>query len=472
MPVSDAREEVRSYPASSRRHASRTVRLVLAIASLAGCAGKSDGNGTSAAPAAAGTTGRTDGGLAGAGGGGSVAGMAPTAGSASGGGAGQPQDAATPAGAQDALPLSRDAGADAKPAAPCASRETRLRADGVFLADCAPFYPMGAYLSGASSGNVDAIIADLTTLAQAGFNAASLEFQFDATGRYDRVLDAAARLGMRIVVENAVDTNGSAAAVTRYRDKLAVLAWNIGDDLHRKYTVAQTRTMHEAVKRADPMRPDIGIVYNPNLWRDFFVSDVMGIYKYPVADIADNGGSAAGEGPIGTVDQWLTSARMLGKPLIGIPQGYAWPNDRFPTPAELRNMAFQMVVNNVRGVVWYAFGRSGSFLGPHRPAEWQEAQTIAADVRSIQRHLTEGDYQRVAAGNDELRAASWRIGSEMIVIVANTGANATASITVPAGAESVQPLFAGRRTGFTLAAGKLTGTIDARDVHGYRVSLR
>ncbi len=296
------------------------------------------------------------------------------------------------------------------------------------------FFSIGAYLCCTGGGNADTIIADLTTLAEAGFNSASFNLGFDTKGKFDTVLATAARLGMRMIVENVVNVDGNAETVIRYKTQSGIFAWNIGDDLHRKYSVAQTKTMHDAVKRADPIHPDIGIVYNPNLWTEFAVADITGIYKYPVADIKDNGGRAAGQGALSTVDDWITTGRKLNKPIIGIPQAYAWPNDRFPSPAELRNMAFQMLLGNVQGLTWYAFGRSGSFLGPHRAAEWAAAKQIAKDVHLLVPDMRTGAFSRLADATSTIRAAQWKLPKTTLVMVVNTGPSTMVSIPMAVGA--------------------------------------
>jgi hypothetical protein len=349
--------------------------------------------------------------------------------------------------APDAMPMNKD-GATAEP----------------------PFFPMGAYLCCTQGGNVDTIIADLTTLAGAGFNSASFEFGFDKTGKFDKVLATAARLGMKVIVENSVDVTGEAGTVTRYKNQPGIFAWNIGDDLHRKYTAAQVKLMHDAVKRADAMHPDLGIVYNPKLWTDFASADLLGIYKYPVADIKDNGGSAAGQGALFTVDDWLSAGRKLNKPLIGIPQGYAWPNDRFPSPPELRNMAFQMVANNIQGLIWYAFGRSGAFLGPHRSAEWLMAQQIAKDILSLVPDMYAGTFSRLGDATQTIRVAQWVLPNETLVVVVNTGAAAMVSTPLQTGArQTVRAGLANASTQLEVKNGVLDGSIAALGVEVVRI---
>ena len=49
----------------------------------------------------------------------------------------------------------------------------------------------------------------------AGFNSASFDFGFDKTGKFDKVLATAARLGMKVIVENTVDVSGEAGTVAR-----------------------------------------------------------------------------------------------------------------------------------------------------------------------------------------------------------------------------------------------------------------
>lgn len=44
----------------------------------------------------------------------------------------------------------------------------------------------------------------------AGFNSVSFEFGFNKTGKFDKVLATAARLGMKMIVENTVDVSGDA----------------------------------------------------------------------------------------------------------------------------------------------------------------------------------------------------------------------------------------------------------------------
>lgn len=120
--------------------------------------------------------------------------------------------------------------------------------------------------------------------------------------------------------------------------------------------------------------------------------DVSAPYLYPVP-----------YQPISSVGDAVARARKASdgkKPVIPVLQIFVWDaKDRYPTPAELRCMAFLSLVEGAQGIGYYSFGsvtgRPKTTIAAAQPDLWKSLKKLNHDIADIGPRLLAG-----AAAND------------------------------------------------------------------------
>ena len=329
-----------------------------------------------------------------------------------------------------------------------AVRSGRIEVDG------RPFFPHGYYYVSWGESPPQ-MLATLRTIAAAGFN--TLHASRTESNGYEAFLDEAERLGIRVITEGA-----TTEVIRTLRQKRAVLAWNIGDDAETHNTPAGLRARHEDTRAADPDRLTYFTVFNWDRWGPYLdEGDLVAPYNYPISSTR-----------LGEVDFAVNLARRAGRPMIGIPQAFAWPTDRPPTPVEARNMVYQNLVNNVRGLIYYNFNQGPPLPSLH-PELWDATRSFVPEIARLTPALTDGTFTKLDPGVDGVLAATWRLGEQRYVVVVNTDPARARSVSLalpgaPGG--TLQPLFGDRPSGLQLSGGRLRGTVNPQDVHVYLVT--
>jgi hypothetical protein len=339
--------------------------------------------------------------------------------------------------------------------------------DGRIEVDGQPFFPFGFYHV-SSYGSAVRLMTDLHMIGKAGFN--TLHSTYLTTHNYGTVLDEAARLGVRVLTEFREDFS-RATVINQYRDKPAVLGWNIADDVDNgRYSHAQVQQLHSWARAADPRhltyvsgyrQTDLGY---PNLGSFMDVADVAAIQAYPV-----------NRAPVKQVSiivgNAVDAAASHRRPVIANNQTFAWPGERAPSPAEVRNMTYQSLAAGVKGIIYYTFFDGNIHLPTDEPALWAELQSLVPEINRLAPVLLNGRPTRlVANSNADTYASYWTYQNRVYVVVINTSARRakTFSLQLPVGTVGpARPLFAGRPMGLTFADGRLSGMVRPYDVHAY-----
>ncbi len=338
-----------------------------------------------------------------------------------------------------------------------------LRADGVILWDGQPAFPIGIYYNGRTRTPAQ-IDGDVDVIADAGFNAveASQIMGWSDVGRF---LDACQKRGLRVSAEVNVESGSAQAFVMRWKSHPTIWAWNVADDSHRRFTVAQVRDMNSKAKGWDAKHLTAQTVYDPSLMGPFMnLTDMVWPYRYPVYNKVEGS-------DLGTVSWIMNAARAYKTPLVGIPQAYLWgthADDRYPSAAEYRNMTWQYIIGGARGLLPYSFTDSGS-LPTVAPALWATIVKINGELKALTHFFRLGTYWAPAATEENVKAAFWQIGGECLVAIENHRTFAAAiSVAIPAACRGIQ--LVGDAQGIEHANGRLTGPLAALQVRVFTLS--
>ncbi len=166
--------------------------------------------------------------------------------------------------------------------------------------------------------------------------------------------------------------------IRKWKDHPAIIGWYLFDepDLKNKFkTPRLTRDVYELVRAEDPYHPCVTVVLDARVMKDYKVGgDIVGGDPYP---------SFLPEGcrrPT-RIRNELRELAHAGKPMWTLLQAYSqatiygpdhptWGNDRAPSYSDVRMQAYQALVNDSRGIYWYAFETGKRLAGEHAKGTW------------------------------------------------------------------------------------------------------
>ncbi len=333
-----------------------------------------------------------------------------------------------------------------------------------------PFFPIGIYYNARELSDTQKA-ADLASIAAAGFNLieTSQIMAWTAPGDF---LDAAHAAHIRVACEVPFDDDASVDVfVNQWKSKPAIIAWNVADDSHRKFSIEQVQAMNTRAKQLSPTHLTYQTVYQwQNMGPYMPLTDMVWAYRYPVYNNPNLTITR-------TVDLIMDEARAYNTCVLGIPQAYRWedfPDDRFPSPLEYRTMTYQYLVNGAKGIVPYSFTDSGR-LPDVAPALWAEMAAVNAELAALAPAILGGVYSRAVTTNAEGHVPHGIYAYDGGHVVMLTNARDAAKFTVltlPPGVSGVlSPLFPGRPQGLVWDSATLTlsGTVEAGESHVYRI---
>ena len=359
--------------------------------------------------------------------------------------------------------------------APLSSPGTAAVVNGVIEIDGVKFFPFG-FFHVSQGGTAAQLWNDLNLTADAGFNIIHSRYEPGVTdATYGAFLDQAAQRGVHVISEPAELLT---TQITNFKSKTAILAWNIADDVDdgtKTHALIQTR--YNEVKSTDPRHlafvsgfrapnePGPGGVTSVTFMD---VTNLLGMQRYPI----NNGGPIriVWQANASTVD----AARPRGLPVIANLQSFNWNDshgNRFPTPAEGRNMTYQAIAAGVKGIIYYTFFDGGNYLPTGSPSLWAELKALVPEVKTLAPVLLNGEMTPALADVSGDRFATyWTYQGRLYVVVMNTSTTSAKSFSLPMPAGTsgpAQPLFSGRPSGMTFTNGVLGGTVQPLDVHVY-----
>jgi len=363
------------------------------------------------------------------------------------------------------------------------------------MLDGEPTFLFGFYhvsLSGPRRGQL--LVDDINTLADAGFNLIHAFIGPDDP-HVQEVLDTAAQREVYIIAQFWWGGD-MIPSLEGYRDDPALIGWMVADDFGTPWdnppSPKPIRNLTNVVHQYDPQ----GFAYgaglgDPRYQNELYVDamDAFGLEVYPVS---------SKNWPFETVleesimNYAHNRAVFAGKPLLALPQTFAWHGGRYPTPTETRNFVWGALIEGVNSILGYAYWDNSGLLPENNPAQWQELIRLGQDVLAFDDVLLYGnlttydsygeidypiDYPNYPSGvgNARIHAGIWEYNGDVYVVVLNTSQSQSfeAEIPLPQGATGTpNPVFGGGRygTGLTVQNGQLVGSVNPEEVHVYQIA--
>jgi hypothetical protein len=365
-----------------------------------------------------------------------------------------------------------------------------LRKDGALIVRGKPVLPYGFYISTGHTGDMRLRCVELVH--EIGGNIVHIEGPWHEDTRF---LDRAAELGIHVVAGHT-EHEDKLWRVKKYKDHPAIIAWTLYDDANTKSSVEHLTKMNKLIKEIVPNR----LIYIPigTQSRDvitpaegfFNCTDFVGWENYPIAcPGAADSSLRATETQMSAVQKLAAKA---GRVVWILPQTFAWPGGRVPTPVEYRNLCYVGLINGAKGVMpWSIYYKGDSpevtakkkaagkpawtewFL-PDSKALWAECKAVASELNHLAPMLLDDEYHKLTDGGD-VTAAIWTSKNGSLVIVANLVEKESRKVLLPLPRKTGDewaPVFPNRVAGLNLTDGKITGEIGPAEVQVYRVVNR
>jgi hypothetical protein len=324
------------------------------------------------------------------------------------------------------------------------------------LVDGKPFFPMGFYHVSWSFSAEDRL-QFLREVAAGGFNTvhASLK-QMD---EWDAFLAEAEKLGMKVITEFGVDMT---TAITRYRGRKAVLAWNPGDEPDGGGVPPEVMLeRHNRIKDADPEVPTYMTLCVPAAYHKYArMAEVIAPDPYPIHH------ATASTVPVFTmIRQAVAIATPLGRPIWAIPQAFGYAREknswRVPTFAEERNMTYLALLAGAKGLIYYTYRDTGFDMREH-PELWEGMQSLPAEIATLEPFLLAGQRALLETSREDLFAGHWSANGRHVLCLVNTAATEAreVSLALPAGVRgAATDLFAAYPAGLGVQGDRLVGIL-------------
>jgi len=150
--------------------------------------------------------------------------------------------------------------------------------------------------------------------------------------------------------------------------------------------------------------------------------DVSAPYLYPVP-----------YQPISSVGDAVARARRASagkKPVLPVLQIFVWEvKDRYPTPAELRSMAFLALVEGAHGIGYYSYGsvtgRPKTTIALAQPELWKSVKKLNYDIANIGPRLlsgTEANDLTLGKGTPAVKMKLVREKGGLLAVIVNSAA--------------------------------------------------
>jgi hypothetical protein len=276
---------------------------------------------------------------------------------------------------------------------------------------------------------------------------------------WDPFLAEAEKLGVKVITEFGVDM---AAAITRYRGRKAVLAWNPGDEPDGGGVPPEVMLeRHNRIKDADPEVPTYMTLCIPGAYAKYAaMAEVIAPDPYPIRY------AGASTVPVFTmVSQAVATATPLGRPIWAIPQAFGYAREqsswRVPTFAEERNMTYLALLAGAKGLVYYTY-RDPGFDMRANPQLWEGLKTLPAEIATLAPFLLEGRRAVLETGIKDVFAGHWTAAGRQVLCLVNAASAEPreVSLALPAGvAGKATDLVAAYPSGLDVREGKLSGAL-------------
>ncbi|MBE6355972.1 MAG: hypothetical protein E7058_02530 [Lentisphaerae bacterium] len=308
---------------------------------------------------------------------------------------------------------------------------------GNLLRDGKLFYPMVWYhVSLAAGVTQKSKLECLDFTARYGYN--TVFILSDGRKEDDEFMRLAAEKNIAVICSNRGDH------IIKEKKDLwsAVISWgSIDEPEHWGHTPEDVRKMAARSFELDPRCPIFSSMETIHTLKRYAgVTDMFATHGYPV-----------GVTSLDLVSRKLRLLTDLAQQYMFVPIGtvqcFGYPGQPatgytvMPTPSQVRNMTWQALAANIKGITWYTFADGGFNLPDHKPL-YELMKKLPREVHLAIPFIQHGSYSRPSTGDNKVYAARWIKGDEILEVYINTDTR-TRSITVNP-VPGVKPVFGSR----------------------------
>ena len=302
--------------------------------------------------------------------------------------------------------------------------------NGFTVVDGKRFFPLGVYLGPTAD-------EDLQRISTGGFNTI-LAYGYGAGKDPQAYMDRAQKHNLKVVYsvkdmypdlrKAGPDALEKAANyIKQMRDNPALLAWYTNDELAAEW-LPKLEKMYTQVKVLDPNHPAFQVLYQIGILEKYFdVTDVLGTDPYPVgsADLTKTSSNT----------RITTAATHGAKGVWMVPQLMDWAvyhadrKQHPPTLDEMRNQAYQAIINGATGLIWYSYydmmyekyprGENTKNMTLFNK-RWADASSMAHEIDAITPAILQGN--RVALDlpvDSKVEAGALQYKGDLLIMLAN-----------------------------------------------------
>lgn len=338
--------------------------------------------------------------------------------------------------------------------------------NGITIVNGKQFFPFGLYHVSWES-TVQDLIEDMRDIAEAGFN--TIHASANEVNSYELFLNEAARLGIYVFSEQGI---GLLNTIDSFKQKPAVLGWNIADDVDNGKLVPQeVLKLHQQAKLADPQHITYISGYSDKIKEFGNCADVVAMQSYPIGN---------GNDEISLTYDRISVARdavsPYGKAVYANVQAFAWSNKkqgeshptRVPTFDEVRNMTYQALLAGAKGIIYYTYHDGDWHLSSY-PALWAGMKTLVPEIKAISSLVLNGQLSKIDVGVEKVIAGIWKEQNQALIAIANRSyQRQEVSIAIPGNFSQIKPVFDNRPATLVLNANRLSGFLKPLDVGVYQ----
>ncbi len=202
----------------------------------------------------------------------------------------------------------------------------------------------------------------------------------------------------------------------------AVASWmhELDEPEHWGYSRDDVLRRAEAIYRADPRSVIFSSMETASTIVAYSgVADLMATTGYPVP-----------HDPLRLVFDKMKLLTAMAEKYMFVPIatvqafGYPRPEDRghgypgLPTPQQIRNMTWQALLNNVRGIQYYTYA-DGAFLLDDYPELYECMRRLPAEIAPAIPFLRGGDFTRLETGDSDIEGGCWRLSGRSLTVYVN-----------------------------------------------------
>ncbi|MFB2971790.1 hypothetical protein ACE1CD_22735 [Aerosakkonema sp. BLCC-F183] len=340
--------------------------------------------------------------------------------------------------------------------------------NGITIVNGKPFFPFGFYHVSWKSKPED-LIKDMQDIAAVGFN--TIHASATEVNSYAQFLNEADRLGIYVFSEQGI---GLVNMVNSFKEKPAVLGWNIADDVDNGKLVPQeVLKFHQQAKLADPYHITYISGYSNKIKNFGNCADVLAMQSYPIGN---------GDDEISLTYDRVSLVRDAVAPyqkaVYANVQAFAWQNKkqgeshpiRIPTFDEVRNMTYQALLAGAKGIIYYTYHDNDWHL-PSHPDLWAGMKTLVPEIKAINSLILNGIFKIIDVGVDKVIAGIWTYQNKALVVILNRSyARQEVSIAIPSKITNLKPMFENHPDKLALNGTRLSGFLKPLDVVVYQAT--